>query len=35
MVLEWKCNGIFMKKFGDKKWNGDRMETDRKWNGKL
>ena len=24
-----------MKKFGDEKWNGNRVEMERKWNGKF
>ena len=24
-----------MKKFGNKKWNGNREEVERKWNGKF
>ena len=35
MELEWKWNGTFMKKFGDKKRNRNREEMERKWNGKF
>ena len=35
MGMEWKWNGTFVKKFGNKKWNGNREEMERKWNRKF
>ena len=33
---KWKGNGMenLWKKFVDAKWNGNRVEMERKWNGK-
>ena len=32
--MERKWNRKFMKKFVDAKWNGNKVEEERKWNGK-
>ena len=34
MGMEWNWNGTFMKKFGNKKWNGNREEMEWKFYGR-
>ena len=34
MGMEWKWNGTFMKKFSNKKWDGNREEMEQKIYGR-